>query len=49
MYMLKPAKSQEADIEKAYLHIDRFTRGLHINGGLDGNFSVRKLFHGPLD
>jgi hypothetical protein len=49
MLELKSAKLQEADTGKAYLRIDRFTLALHTNGSLDGNFSIRKLFHGPLD
>lgn len=48
MLELKPAKLQ-ADIEKAYLRIDRFTLALHTDGSLDRNLSIRKLFQGPLD
>ena len=49
MLELKPAELQEADKEKAYLRMDRFTLALYTNGSLDGNFSIRKLFHGLLD
>jgi len=49
MLELKTAKLQDADTGKAYLRIDRFTLALHSDGSLDGKFSVRKIFHGPLD
>jgi hypothetical protein len=49
MLELKPAKSHKADTGGAYLRIDRFTLALYTDGSLDGNFSIRKLFHGPLD
>ena len=47
--MLKLARLQGADAEKAYLHVDHFTLALYSNGSLDGDFSVRKQFHGPLN
>jgi hypothetical protein len=49
MLELKTAELQEADTERAYLYVDRFTLALYTNGSLNGNFSIRKLFHGLLD